>query len=137
MLWKLKAETANSKLKQQILASTIESVEANMDTNIFFIDQMARALLLYCKIAVHNTHLHLLPHLDMTIFDSHLTFTQDVTIEISSSLSMNSGTPQSKRAIKEMTKQPISPLNTPPANKIASKKRQKTDLNNSPDQNPK
>jgi hypothetical protein len=93
VLWKLKAETANSKLKQQILASTIESVEANMDTNIFFIDQMARALLLYCKIAVHDTHLHLLPHLDLTIFDSHLTFTQDVTIEISSSLSMSSGTP--------------------------------------------
>ena len=55
----MKAETANSKLKQQILASTIESVEANMDTNIFFIDQMARALLLYCKIAVFEHHLNL------------------------------------------------------------------------------
>jgi hypothetical protein len=59
VLWNLKAETANSKLKQQILASTIESVEANMDTNIFFIDQMARALLLYCKIAVFEHHLNL------------------------------------------------------------------------------
>lgn len=38
VIWKLKAEIRNSKSKQQILASTLESVEANIDKNIFFID---------------------------------------------------------------------------------------------------
>ena len=59
VIWKLKAEINKSKLKMQILSSTLEAVEANIDTNIFFIDQMARVLLLYCKIAVYEPHLKL------------------------------------------------------------------------------
>jgi hypothetical protein len=59
VIWKLKAEINKSPLKMQILSSTLEAVEANIDTNIFFIDQMARALLLYCKIAVYEPHLKL------------------------------------------------------------------------------
>ena len=50
LIWRLKGALASSKTKTAILATTLESVAANIDTNLFFIDQMARACLLYCKI---------------------------------------------------------------------------------------
>ena len=64
---------------------------------------MARAFLLYCKIGLFEDHLQLKSAIDMTIFDSNLSFTQDLTIEISSSPSNNHGTP--KRVTKAKSKQ--------------------------------
>ena len=87
LLLRLKVELRESKVGAAILATTMESVSANSDANIFFIDQMARAYLLYCKMA-ENDHIVKLSHLiDVSMFDPTLTFPKDTVLEISSSYS--------------------------------------------------
>jgi hypothetical protein len=54
LLWTLKNELSKNKAMTALLATTLESVAANQDTNIFFIDQMTRAYLLYCKLSLNE-----------------------------------------------------------------------------------